>query len=144
WNHDQGHPAIIAAVFGKGTAPSPKDTNNIAPTLGFAWDVSGNGRTVGRAGAGIYYDNTIDNLRLFERADLGPAGAELFLVGADLVSTFFQGNHDGRFGLAENVTLAQALAFIPAARADIESHAFNCSLPTSVECFGSISGPLFS
>src|SRR5678815_3357367 len=26
WNHDQGHPAIIAAVFGKGTAPSPKDT----------------------------------------------------------------------------------------------------------------------
>src|SRR6185503_2683068 len=144
WNHDQGHPAIIAPVFGKGTAPSPKDTNNIAPTLGFAWDVSGNGRTVIRAGAGIYYDNTIDNLRLFERADLGPAGAELFLVGPDLVSTFFPGNHDGRFGLAENVTLAQALAFIPAARADIESHAFNCSLPTSVECFGSISGPLFS
>jgi hypothetical protein len=143
WNHDQGHPAIIAAVFGKGTAPSPKDKNNFAPTLGFAWDVSGNGRTVVRGGAGIYYDNTIDNLRLFERADLGPPGAELFLVGPDLVSPLFPGG-DGRFTLGQNVTLAQALAFIGPARADIESHAFNCSLPTSVECFGSISGPLFS
>ncbi|HEY8184425.1 MAG TPA: TonB-dependent receptor [Pyrinomonadaceae bacterium] len=143
WNHDQGHPAIIAAVFGKGTAPSPKDKNNFAPTLGFAWDVAGNGRTVIRGGAGIYYDNTIDNLRLFERADLGPPGAELFLVGTDLVSPFFPGG-DGRFTLGQNVTLAQALAFIGSARADIESHAFNCTLPTSVECFGSISGPLFS
>jgi hypothetical protein len=143
WNHDQGHPAIIAAVFGKGTAPSPKDKNNFAPTVGFAWDLSGNGRTVIRGGAGVYYDNTIDNLRLFERADLGPPGAELFLVGPDLVSSFFPGG-DGRFTLGQNVTLAQALAFIPAARADIESHAFNCTLPTSVECFGSISGPLFS
>jgi hypothetical protein len=142
WNHDQGHPAIIAGVFGKGTAPSPKDKNNIAPTLGFAWDVGGNGRTVVRGGAGIYYDNTIDNLRLFERADLGPAGAELFLVGPDLVSPLFPGG-DGRFNLGQ-LTLGQALALIPAARADIESHAFNCALPTSVECFGSISGPLFS
>src|SRR5258706_7141997 len=143
WNHDQGHPAIIATVFGKGTAPSPKDKNNIAPTLGFAWDVGGNGRTVTRAVAGIYYDNTIDNLRLFERADLGPPGAELFLVGTDLVSPLFPGG-DGRFTLGQHITLAQALAFIPAARADIESHAFNCSLPTSVAGFGSISGPLFS
>ena len=142
WNHDQGHPAVIAPVFGKGTAPSPKDTNNFAPTLGFAWDVAGNGRTVVRGGAGIYYDNTIDNLRLFERADLGPAGAELFLVGADLVSPLFPGG-DGRFSVGQ-LTLSQALALIGPARADIESHAFNCSLPTSVECFGSISGPLFS
>jgi hypothetical protein len=29
-------------------------------------------------------------------------------------------------------------------RADIESRAFNCSLPTSIECFEAISGPLFS
>jgi hypothetical protein len=142
WNHDQGHPAIIAPVFGKGTAPSPKDTNNFAPTLGFAWDVNGDGRTVIRGGAGIYYDNTIDNLRLFERADLGPPGAELFLVGPDLVSPIFPGG-DGRFTLGQ-LTLAQALALIGPARANIEANAFNCSFPTSVECFGSISGPLFS
>ena len=142
WNHDQGHPAIIAAVFGKGTAPSPKDTNNIAPRIGFAWDVAGNGRTVVRGGVGMYYDNTIDNLRLFERADLGPPGAELFLVGADIHSALLPGG-DGRFD-AGQITLAQTLALAPSVRSDVESHAFNCSLPTSVECFGSISGPLFS
>ena len=142
WNHDQGHPAIIAPLFGAGTSPSPKDTNNFAPRVGFAWDVAGNGRTVIRGGFGMYYDNTIDNLRLFERADLGPPGAELFLVGTDLVSSVFPGG-DGQFAQGQ-LTLAQALTLVAPARADIEAHAFNCSLPTSLECFESISGPLFS
>lgn len=148
WNHDQGHPAIIAPVFGKGRAPSPKDTNNIAPRVGFAWDVSGNGRTVVRGGVGIYYDNTIDNLRLFERADLGPPGAELFLVGNDIASALLPGGN-GRFGSTPGnssgyITLRDMLALYPAVRSDVESRAFNCSLKTSVECFEAISGPLFS
>ena len=142
WNHDLGHPTIIANLFGKGTAPSPKDTNNVAPRVGFAWDVAGNGRTVIRGGAGIYYDNTIDNLRLFERADLGPPGAELFLIGTDLVSSVFPGG-DGRFNFGQ-LTLANALAITAAARKDIESRQFNCTKPTSLECTGAISGPLFS
>lgn len=148
WNHDQSRPAIIAPLFGKGTAPSPKDTNNVAPRVGFAWDVAGNGRTVIRGGVGIYYDNTIDNLRLFERADLGPPGAELFLVGSDLHSPVFPGG-DGSFSsnpasASGYLTLAQALAIIGPARSNIEANAFNCSLPTSIECFESISGPIFS
>jgi hypothetical protein len=32
------------------------DRNNFAPRFGFAWDVSGSGRTVLRGGAGMYYD----------------------------------------------------------------------------------------
>ncbi|MGJ5818132.1 TonB-dependent receptor [Paludibaculum fermentans] len=32
------------------------DSNNVAPRLGFAWDVFGGGRTVFRGGAGVYYD----------------------------------------------------------------------------------------
>ncbi len=148
WNHDQARPAIVAGVFGKGTAPSPRDTNNIAPRLGFAWDIAGNGRTVIRGGAGIYYDNTIDNLRLFERADLGPPGAQLFLVGFDVNSPLLPGG-DGRFSTdpasaSGFITLRDMLALSPAVRANIESQAFNCSLPTSIECFEAISGPLFS
>jgi len=143
WNHDLSRPEIVAPLFGKGTAPSPKDTNNIAPRVGFAWDIAGNGRTVVRGGVGIYYDNTIDNLRLFERADLGPPGAELFLVGVDLQSPLFPGG-DGRFSEGQ-LTLAQALALIGPARADIESRQFNCPAgQTSLECTGAISGPLFS
>jgi len=148
WNHDQGHPAIVAPLFGKGTKPSPKDTNNFAPRLGFAWDIKGNGRTVIRGGFGMYYDTTIDNLRLFERADLGPPGAELFLGSTQIKSSLLPG---GDASFSSNpasssgfIRLGDLLKIIGAVRKDVESHAFNCSLPTSIECFHSVSGPLFS
>lgn len=147
WNHDQGHPAIIAPLFGKGTSPSPRDKNNLAPRLGFAWDLNGNGRTVIRGGFGMYYDTTIDNLRLFERADLGPPGAELFLGSTGLKSSLLPGG-DGRFALSPSsssfITLGNLITKLAAVRADVEAHAFNCSFKTSVECFHSVSGPLFS
>jgi hypothetical protein len=152
WNHDLGHPAVIAPLFGKRTSPSPRDKNNFAPRVGFAWDVAGNGRTVVRGGFGIYYDTAIDNLRLFERADLGRPGAELFLVGTDLVSPLLPGG-DGRFGSTSTsssgfLTLAQALALVPAVRHNVENSIASCNLPTGIECEEQLglapSGPLFS
>jgi hypothetical protein len=158
WNHDQPRPSAIAPLFGRGTEPSPRDNNNFSPRVGFAWDIAGNGRTVLRGGFGMYYDTTIDNLRLFERADLGPPGSELFLVGPDIHSALLPGG-DARFGTTATVidpdtglpipnptgflTLGQSLALIGAVRSDVESRQ-NCTLPTSIECFGAISGPLFS
>jgi len=50
---------------------------------------------------------------------------------------------DGRFNRGE-MTLAQALALVPALRADLESRLTNCSLPTGLECTDSVSGPIFS
>lgn len=50
------------------------DNNNFGPIVGAAWDPFGGGRTVIRAGFGVYYDTNILNNTLFERNDLIPAG----------------------------------------------------------------------
>lgn len=145
WNHDLGRPAIIASLFEEGTAPAGRDNNNFAPRVGFAWDPLGDGKTVIRGGFGMYYDNTIDNLRLFERADLGPVGAEQFLVGSQIVSDLllpFNADRNGQFNRGE-ITLAQMLALFPAVRSDLESRLTACTLPTALECTNSVSGPIF-
>ncbi|MEW6208370.1 MAG: carboxypeptidase regulatory-like domain-containing protein [Acidobacteriota bacterium] len=148
WNHDQPRPLDVAPFFGKGTDPAGRDNNNVAPRIGFAWDLRGDGRTVVRGGFGMYYDTTIDNLRLFERADLGPPGAELFLVNQSIQSNLLPGG-DGFFSTNPAaatgfITLRDMLAIIGNVRRDVESRAFNCTLPTSIECFQAVSGPLFS
>ncbi|MCM3904444.1 MAG: TonB-dependent receptor [Pyrinomonadaceae bacterium] len=50
------------------------DVNNFAPQAGFAWDLNGNGKTVIRGGAGIYYDGNIINNILFDRVLNLPPG----------------------------------------------------------------------
>ena len=49
--------------------------NNLAPQLGVAWDPKSDGKTVIRAGIGIYYDNTVFNDILFDRLLKLPTGA---------------------------------------------------------------------
>jgi hypothetical protein len=50
---------------------------NFAPQVGVAWDPRGNGKTVIRAGIGLFYENSIWNNNLFNRPGRLPAG--LFL-----------------------------------------------------------------
>ena len=50
---------------------------NFAPQIGIAWDPYKNGKTVVRAGAGLYYENTIWNNVLFDRPTREPFGAFL-------------------------------------------------------------------
>jgi hypothetical protein len=59
-------PAINAAFPGAGNRIQQANSN-FAPQLGIAWDPKGNGKTVIRAGAGLFYENVIYNNVLFDR-----------------------------------------------------------------------------
>jgi hypothetical protein len=72
-NHDLAKPALLAPILGDVGKPG-KDTNNFAPSVGFAWDVKNDSKTVIRGGAGLYYDTVLFVTRLRERAAIGPAG----------------------------------------------------------------------
>jgi hypothetical protein len=73
-NHDLDRPAILSAVLGGDLSAPKRDKNNFDPSLGFAWDVRKNGKTVIRGGAGIYHDSNVFYVRLQERFLTGPSG----------------------------------------------------------------------
>ncbi len=62
--------AAIPALnqFGAGLGNKVHQPNkNFSPHLGIAWDPTGTGKTVFRAGGGIYYENAVFNNVLFDR-----------------------------------------------------------------------------
>jgi hypothetical protein len=60
--------APLLDQFGPGLgAPVNQPNTQFGPQIGFAWDPTKKGKTVIRAGAGIYYENSIFNNTLFDR-----------------------------------------------------------------------------
>ena len=71
-NYGVRYDVEISPLFAAGTALNaaaeqalgvvegiPRDYNNVAPRIGLAWDPAGNGKTVVRAGFGIFYDHPL-------------------------------------------------------------------------------------
>jgi hypothetical protein len=73
YNHDLQKPSLLSPLYGT-TDPNLRDRNNVAPSLGFAWDVKNNAKTVIRGGFSMFYDTSLFVNRLTERALIGPAG----------------------------------------------------------------------
>jgi hypothetical protein len=91
WGRDTGrtdsdvaaNAAINAAYPGLGNKVRQPNLN-FAPQLGVAWDPFKSGKTVIRAGGGIYYENVIWNNVLFDRPFRLPQGAFAFTPNACL------------------------------------------------------------
>ena len=73
YNHDLVKPSLLSPLYGT-TNANKRDTNNFAPSAGFAWDVKNNAKTVIRGGASMFYDTSLFVNRLTERALIGPLG----------------------------------------------------------------------
>lgn len=61
--YDEINPLVIPFLTGERT----RDTNNIAPRVGFNWTPDENGRTSVRGGYGIYYDRVTLQIQSLER-----------------------------------------------------------------------------
>jgi carboxypeptidase family protein len=125
-NHDLTRPELLRAIVGD-LGNAPKDKNNFAPSVGFAWDVKNDGKTVVRGGAGMYYDTVLFVTRLLERPLLGPAGDGRLSVP----SAFFS-----------NQTAFPAFPSLPGPLAQVTAigRAINPALGTSLNFVGNLPG----
>lgn len=90
-----GNPALVAAFAGNPTlsaeigtgalpqtADRPDDRNNIAPRVGFAWNLFGNNKTVLRGGYGMYFGRIINSNILQTYMDSGASNAQINLTSS--------------------------------------------------------------
>jgi hypothetical protein len=88
-NHDFDRPAYLSPLLGGDLSAPKRDKNNFDPTVGFAWDIKGNGKTVVRGGGGIYHDSNLFWTRLNERAYTGPSGNGRYIIPGTLFNLQF-------------------------------------------------------
>jgi hypothetical protein len=107
-----GIPALNALLPGTGNRVKQPNAN-LAPQLGFAWDPKSDGKTVIRAGIGLYYDNTVFNDILFDRLLRLPSGAfnatPFACVGGAATPVSFAGSAGTQFIPGGNATCSTAI-----------------------------------
>jgi hypothetical protein len=132
-SHDLDKPEYLRPVLGGANAdlrPTRYDYNNFQPSIGFAWTVGKEGKTVIRGGSGIYHASPNSfYTRLGERGFLGPAGNGLVPFNSQLVPNPFAGTPTPGSTVLQPVTLnftqpttftgQQAINLIPSVRSSL-------------------------
>ena len=121
FTHDLTKPALLAPILGlEGLSPPAARTRNFSPTVGFAWTVTRDSRTVLRGGGGRYFDQAASTNQvnlINERHLLSPLGTgNLTRAGANLL----YGGRSLEFLGPTPFTGTQMLEILPAIRADLE------------------------
>lgn len=91
-NKDLDKPQYLAPLYGSDLSPTKNNYKNFSPSLGFAWNVGKDNKTVVRAGAGIYWDTEELFRRLQERAAIGPVGNGRLLIPHTSFTNIFSTN----------------------------------------------------
>lgn len=134
-SHDLDKPEYLRPVLGGSSAilkPTRYDYNNFQPSIGFAWTIDKQNKTVIRGGSGIYHASPNSfYTRLGERGFLGPAGNGLVPFNSQLVPNPFAGTPIPGTTATQPVTLnftqptgftgQNAITLIPALRNQLAS-----------------------
>jgi len=133
--------------------PVAQPNHNFGPQLGLAWDPWSNGKTVFRAGAGIYFDNSIFNNVLFDRGPRLATGTFFFqegvACGPSASAVSFADGTQRVIGGGEGATSAQAFAANGGAGnvicgsaigSTLGANAGNCSGITTAQCVANFQG----
>lgn len=113
-NHDLDRPAYLSKLLGGDLSAPKRDRNNFDPSVGFAWDIKGDGKTVIRGGGGIYHDSNLFWTRLNERAYTGPSGNGRYIIPGTLFGLQFASFPTGYSG-------TNLAAQLPALRANAQA-----------------------
>lgn len=109
--HDLDYPSYLAPLIGTDLKAPRRDMNNVDPAAGLAWS-PGDGRTVLRAGAGMYRDEATLIWKARERAFLGPSGNGRVIVDGAVTGLAFTSTPTSFSG-------QQLIPLLPGLRSDL-------------------------